>query len=382
MTSSVSSPTSAREAIAFEAFCRVATSLLAKTFPTTTLLTTLMACDPFHVEFDDVEPAQMYVASERKSAARLRGSLELMNYNVKFGGGRIDFFFDCHGDRVLMTEAEVIENLERIANIVNEVEPDVLLLQEVDINSKRSAYVDQMQWLLDHTHLNYGAYASQWRADFVPSDGLGPVDSGNAILSRWPINAATRYALPLREDQSGLVRYFYLRRNILDATIHPVDNAPVRVIAIHAEAYSSDGTKKKHIEAFEEHVADAAKEGAVIAGGDLNTLPPGSKKLHDFPDSACTEEYLADDFREETDWLDALYNRYNSAIPLADYQADNSPYFTHTTSSDGSWNRTLDYVFSNLPLSNGAVLQHTVGNVDTMDASDHAPLVVNIEVSR
>ena len=27
-----------------------------------------------------------------------------MNYNVKFGGGRIDFFFDCFGDRVLMSK--------------------------------------------------------------------------------------------------------------------------------------------------------------------------------------------------------------------------------------------------------------------------------------
>ncbi len=382
MTSSIGPPSSVRESLALGPFGRVPGRLFAKTFLMTTLLQTSLACDPFHVEFDDVEPAHMYVASERKSAARPRGSLALMNYNVKFGGGRIDFFFDCHGDRVLMTEAEVVANLERIASIVNEFNPDVLLLQEVDVNSKRSAYVDQVQWLLDHTQLNHGAYASQWRADFVPSDGLGPVDSGNAILSRWPINAATRYALPLREDQSGLVRYFYLRRNILEATIDPGGNEPLRLIATHAEAYSSDGTKKKHIEAFEEHVAKAAKEGAVIAGGDLNTLPPGSEKRHDFPDSACTEEYLADDFREESEWLDALYDGYNSAIPLAVYQADNTPYFTHTTSKDGSWNRTLDYVFSNLPLSNGAVLQHTVANVDTMDASDHAPLVVNIELAR
>src|SRR5690606_1556391 len=105
--------------------------------------------------------------------------------------------------------AEVETNLQRIADVINAVDPDVLFLEEVDVNSKRSAFVDQVQWLLDHTQLNHGAYASQWRADFVPSDGLGAMDSGNAILSRWPLDDATRFALPLREDQSALVRYFY-----------------------------------------------------------------------------------------------------------------------------------------------------------------------------
>src|SRR5690606_18763949 len=111
-------------------------------------------------------------------------TLKVMTYNIKFGSGRINFFFDCHGDRVLMTKAEVETNLQRIANVINAVNPNVLFLEEVNVNSKRSAFVDQVQWLLDHTQLNHSAYASQWRADFVPSDGLSAMDSSNAILSR------------------------------------------------------------------------------------------------------------------------------------------------------------------------------------------------------
>lgn len=340
----------------------------------------LSGCDPFHAEFDDVEPAELYTSAKRSATGRYSGTLKVMTYNIKFGGGRIDFFFDCHGDRVLMTKGEVEANLQRIADVINAVDPDVLFLEEVDVNSKRSAFVDQVQWLLDHTRLNHGAYASQWRADFVPSDGLGAMDSGNAILSRWPLDDATRFALPLREDQSALVRYFYLRRNILEARIAPTARSSVQLVVTHTEAYSQDGTKKKHIDEFTSHVDAAAKRGAVIAGGDLNTIPPGSKKRRDFPDSACTEEFLADDFSEETDWLDSLYDNYESAIPLSDYRADNAPYFSHTTSKDGFWNRTLDYLFSNRPMSNGAVLQRKVGNVDTMTASDHAPVVVDVNV--
>lgn len=338
-------------------------------------------CDPFHAEFDNVEPAQMYERTTRVKTKAAKDALSVMSYNVKFGGGRIDFFFDCHGDRVSMKRSEVFENLERLAAVINAVAPDILLLEEVDVNSKRAAYIDQLQWLLDHTNLNYAAYASQWRADFVPSDGVGPVDSGTAIASRFPISDATRYALPSREDQNALVSYFYLHRNVLEATVD-VGEHDVRVIAVHTEAYSSDGTKKKHIETFERHVDEAAKSGIVLAGGDLNTLPPDSKQKKDFADSACDEEYLADDFSEESAWLQGLYDKYESAIPLVDYQANNAPYFSHSTSQNVFWNRTLDYLFSNQRLRNGAVLQGEVGGFQTMDVSDHAPLVVEMELPR
>lgn len=337
------------------------------------------ACDPFHAEFDPVEPAHTYQARVASPSGTVPHELRVMTYNVKFGGGRIDFFFDCHGSQVLMTEAEVTANLKRLTNVINEADPDVIFLQEVDVNSKRSAYLDQVQWLLDHTQLNHAVYASQWRADFVPTDGIGPVDSGNAILSRWPLADAQRFALALREDQSALVRYFYLRRNLLEASL-VTDTLTVRLVNVHAEAYARDGTKRRHIDAFEQHLDAAAKQGAVIGGGDLNALPPGTRRVSGFPDAACEDEFSADDFSGETEWLDSLYGNYSSAIPLDDYQEDNAPYFTHTTDANGYWNRKLDYLFSNRPLNDGRVLQGDVGEVEAMAASDHAPLVADVEV--
>ena len=62
----------------------------------------LAACDPFHTGFDDLERAEVYHARGERSPPAQPERLRVMTYNVKFGGGRIDFFFDCHGDRVLM----------------------------------------------------------------------------------------------------------------------------------------------------------------------------------------------------------------------------------------------------------------------------------------
>jgi endonuclease/exonuclease/phosphatase family metal-dependent hydrolase len=336
-------------------------------------------CDPFGTKFSDVEDAVHYEARRIKSAP-LPSVLRVMTYNIKFGGGRIDFFFDCHGDRVLMDREEVIENLEGLGEIIRDVNPDVVFLQEADVLSKRSAYVDQVQWLLDHTDLNYGVYASQWKADYVPSDGIGAVDSGNAILSKYKLTSATRIALELREDQGGLERYFYLKRNVLEADLEV--SPQLRLVATHAAAYSQDGTKKEHIKSFEERLN--AAPGLVIGGGDLNTLPPGTDKVRGFDDSVCTDEdFQADDYSEETDFLTGLYDRYDSAIPLGEYQSDNAAYFTHTTDGKGHWNRKLDYLFTNAQVVPGSGVTYqdeaSVG-IDTMALSDHAALSFEVQL--
>jgi endonuclease/exonuclease/phosphatase family metal-dependent hydrolase len=349
------------------------------------LLAGALGCDPFHTTFDDVEGAKFYRAKAMTPAADNVERLRVMNYNIKFGGGRIDFFFDCHGDRVLMSKREVLRNLEALVEKVNQVDPDVLVIQEVDVNSKRSAFVDEMQWLLDHTALNYGVYASQWRADYVPSDGLGAVDSGNGILSKYPLSNAKRVALALRTDQSGIERYFYLRRNLLRARLDLPDGRYVELIALHADAYGKDGTKRSHVERFEQELDAAAARGALVIGaGDLNTLPPGSEQTYGFPDSVCEdEEFIADDYRPDVGLLDSLYEKYSPEIPLDDYQTDNARYFTHTTDKNGFWNRKLDYIFTNGTVVRGSGLVHqdeASGGMATMPLSDHAPVSVEIEV--
>ncbi len=346
------------------------------------LLLALVAagCDPFHTGFDDFEAATLYRASRAPApSAALDRPLRVMTWNIKFGGGRIDFIWDCFGDRTLMKEKEVLDNLAALAERIRLLDPDLVLLQEVDVGSKRAAYVDQVQYLLDHTALDHGAYASQWRADFIPSDGLGRMDSGIAILSRWPFAAATRVALAEVSSYSALKRYFYLKRAILRARLalpRASGSSELHVLNVHTEAYSTDGTKQKHIDRFLEEMAtiDQAKQ-ALVGGGDLNTIPPGSQKQHEFPDSVCTDpEFIADDYRAEARWLDGLYGRFRSAIPLADYQAENARYFSHTVDKRGPWNRTLDYLFTNLGLVAGSGRVHQ----DTLPLSDHAPLSVEL----
>ncbi len=339
--------------------------------------------DPFHTQFDDVEDAKMYVANKLEPAPAKVDKLHIMDWNIKFGGGRIDFFFDCHGDRVNMTKDEVMKNLAGLAKKINQVDPDVLFMQEVDVDSKRAAYVDQLQWLLDHTHLNYGAYASQWRSTWIPKHGLGRVNSGNAVLSKWKISHAERLALPLISDQDPLTQYFYLKRNILRARVDVPGKKGLWVANMHTVAFATDGTKAKQVEDFERELARLDEQGKVfVAGGDMNAIPPGSKMVNDFPDNACkTGDFQADDFSNQIDLLAPLYKRYHAAIPLDEYQGNNAPYLSHTTDKNGFWNRKLDYLFTNASFVKGSGMVHQDvehGGMKTMPLSDHAPLTVEM----
>ena len=113
-----------------------------------------------------------------------------MTWNIRFGIARLDFFGDACGNKAIFSKGEVMVGLEGIAKKINETDVDIVLMQEVDIQSKRTSYLDQVQWLLNNTGMNYGAYASKIKTQIIPAEGYGRFDAGNLILSKWKLEDA------------------------------------------------------------------------------------------------------------------------------------------------------------------------------------------------
>jgi endonuclease/exonuclease/phosphatase family metal-dependent hydrolase len=344
-------------------------------------LVALAGCDPFNTGFDDVEGAVAYRNAAAAPAPAPNGGIKVMTWNVKYGGARLRFFWECNGSRTLMTEEEVRANVDALAARIRAYDPDLVLVQEVDTwRSKRAAYVDEVQRLLDGTGLGYGAYASQWKADYIPSDGEGPIDSGNAVLSRWPITSAIRHALPLQTDLSPVERYFYLKRNALETHVAVPGVGEVAVVTVHAEAFSDDGTKKKHLDRFKEILDGLGAAGLrVIAGGDLNAIPPGSPLRENFPeDQGCTGgRFEPDRYVGEETWLDPLYAAYAPDVRPEVFAADPAPWYTFVGDERFPLNRKLDHLFTN-----GTWIPGTARALqDAILLSDHVPLVAEWEVA-
>lgn len=348
------------------------------------LLFSFPSCIPplAHV-FDDVEEGIYLEKSSMVSAPAPDSSVKVMTWNIRFGIGRGPWFGDACGYKVVYSEPEVLANMHLIAQKIEELQPDILLLQEVDIQCTRSAYVDQMQWLMDNTYFNYAVYASQWEVGYIPSDGLGRVNETNVILSRWPLKDARRLQMALRTDQILPEKYLYERCCMVEAKVVIPGFQDFYVVNTHASAFAQDNTRKKHLASFKQELDRITNQDGLIfvAGGDLNSIPPGSDSTDFCEEHKCPGEIVHDPnvdpyhkegmyFEPETDGMRTLYNAYTNVIPLSTYLANQSAYFTQTPVPDGTWDRVLDYMFTNHRWVAGASSVHQECVVE----SDHVPV--------
>ncbi|MEE2751146.1 MAG: endonuclease/exonuclease/phosphatase family protein [Myxococcota bacterium] len=349
----------------------------------------LIACTPLAGDWPGREafPQYTWQSAEVAEATQNPDGIDVLNWNVKFAGGRVDFWFDGHGDRVHMTEAEVQVHLDGLAALIRDFDPGVLMLQEVDIASKRTAYVDMVQELLDRTGLNYGAWVPVWDVAFIPEQGLGPMKMGQAVLSKWPISENLRIDQGPIETQDGLTRYFYLDRCIQRVHLDLGDSELV-VLNNHPDAYSSDGTKGAQIELILEEALGV--EALLVVGGDFNAVPDGSLQLEDFADDPDELEGRGIDivhYKSEGDLVpDAFYEQFDAAIDLQAYQAatsveEQSVFFTHSIEKSTFWTRKLDYLFTNGVWTEALTVQKPGDGteLDAMTLSDHAPLFARLE---
>ena len=364
----------------------------------------LIGCDPFVAEFSETENAVMYKASNIPGDSDVYddGALKVVTWNIRFGSGRFPFFGDSCGDEVISENSDVKLIMQAIADTLNKIDADIVLLQEVDVSSKRTGYLDQVQYLLENTYLNYGCYASMWKADFIPTDGIGKINTGNAIISRYEITEAERVELRLRTDQDDLIQYFYLRRNILKAKIPSLAQSGKDFFAvdIHATAFATDETKQQHLIKYSEVLSEIANNnGVFVSGGDLNSVPPNSTVDFCMLDKCDSEKYVDsegseseyhsidssagphkegaffDNFEGEPDILQPLYNNYSAAISHADGSTLDSSNYTHAPSTsyerhDIKYDRKLDYLFTNGSWEDGSGYTHQ----EAWALSDHMPV--------
>ena len=349
----------------------------------------ILGCDPFVTEFEDLSDAVMYEANSKSNATYDSGNVKVVTWNIRFGIARFPFFGDSCGDDVILDDATIEENMAAIADSLNAMDADIVLLQEVDVSSKRTGYMDQVQYLLDNTNLNYGCYASMWKADFIPSDGIGRIDAGNAILSKYKLTDAERIQLRLRTDQDDLTQYFYLRRNIVKAKIPALaqGSKDFYAVDIHATAFATDDTKQQHIDKYVETLAEIQSSGDYfVTGGDLNSVPPGSVTDFCLSDMCDGDDYHTDqaeeyhkegsyfeNFEGEPDILDTLYQAYDAAIGSDD--ANLPIHLTHGPSTsyemnDIKYDRKLDYLFTNGIWENASSKTHQAA----WELSDHLPV--------
>jgi len=281
-------------------------------------------------------PSEILPVENGQTAKAEDSTFTFLSWNIGYGGlgAKDDFFYDG-GKTSISPEKNVKENLEGIKKFLqSKAETDFILLQEVDRNSKRSYYNDELKHISVYLPNHSYAYAKNYVVDFVPVPYLSPmgkVDAGLGSYSKYRVEEAMRYQLP--GSFPWPQRIYFLDRCILTQRVKLANSKELIVVNLHNSAYDETGELKAlelaYIKAF--LLKEFEKGNYIVVGGDWNQTPPGwnnrtyTKAGDDYVPANISKDFLPDwqwayDASSPTNRnLKAAYNKETTSCTVIDF---------------------------------------------------------------
>lgn len=317
-------------------------------------------------------PVEDVPVVQRDAARPLQAGepFDLISWNVQFGAGRKHHFFYDGGDAVQVPRADVDEAVLAIGKALQDAEADLVLLQEVDVDSHRTHGVDQLDAWSRHADAAQVASATYFRVPFVPKPFLDPmrrVDMHLAVFSRAPLARAQRTQLALLSEPR-IIQIFNLKRAILTAEVAVEgSDKPLKVAVTHLSAFSfGDGTLEKQVATLDAWMASHPPDQPWILAGDMNLLPTGDDKSR-----LETEREL---YADSGNPIDPLLAKYREVLGN-DRQLD-PMHRTYLPFGTAEPDRKIDYVFVGGPVtvdSARVMREHSA-------LSDHLPVWARLRI--
>ena len=243
-----------------------------------------------HGTITDFQPEQeieLSIAAKNQSGLD-RDSLSLLIWNLGYAGlgKESSFFYDEGGmlfagnGMVRPPQNLVAKNQTGILRVLQSEPADLYLLQEVDVNSKRSYYMNQylqIDSLFESFNSTLGVNYYSPRVPIPilePWRAYGKVESGLATFSRFAIEKAIRYQLP--GEYPWPTKIFQLDRCVTEHRLSLSGGKSLVFYNIHNSAYDKGGKLKAQQMQFlkELFLKEFNAGNYVIAGGDWNQCPP------------------------------------------------------------------------------------------------------------
>lgn len=206
----------------------------------------------------------------------------VLSWNIGYCGlgKEQDFFYDG-GKMVKPSYDEYQSYLNQIFNVFDKLNyMDFILMQEIDIDSKRSFYSDQVELLAQALPNMSYSYALNYNVKYIPIpvlDPMGKVKSGLVTWSRYLPYASDRYGFDV--NFSWLKRIFMLDRCFIVTRHQLASGKDLVMINIHNSAFDDENVLKPiELNALKKFMTEEYQKGNfVVAGGDWNQNPPKFK---------------------------------------------------------------------------------------------------------
>jgi len=189
----------------------------------------------------------------------------------------MDFFYDG-GTKTRDTEERTLENLHQIVDFISsQSNIDFMLLQEVDVEAKRSYYINERDSIEKYLPDYLSLYADNYLVKYVPvpiSDPMGYVQAGLQFLSNYIPMESVRYSFP--GNYSWPTSLFMLDRCFISNRYNLKNGKELIIINTHNSAFDDGALKKQQLEYLKQFLEiEYTKGNYFVVGGDWNQNPPG-----------------------------------------------------------------------------------------------------------
>ena len=301
--------------------------------------------------------------------------IKLLTWNV--GYGALDEKQDCYwdgGEGVTGESKEAVQsNIKAINAKIQEINPDAFFIQEIDINSKRSFNVNELQMLREADEDNYNnSYACNFKAGFIPLplyNPFGRVEGGITSFSKYRVTDAKRIQLPI--PFSWPMSLLNLKRCLL-INRTPIDGSDKELVMInlHLEAYDDGEGKAKQLKQLMDLLQEEVNKGNyVIAGGDFNQ---------------CFSNVDLTKYPKMNDWVCPIIDvtQYpNFTFSMDDRVPTCRSLYKTYVGNDTSYTNFQHYMLDGFITSNNI----TVNSLETLDLgfknTDHNPVTMSVTLN-
>uniref|UniRef100_UPI0038BD4AA6 endonuclease/exonuclease/phosphatase family protein n=1 Tax=Anaerocolumna xylanovorans TaxID=100134 RepID=UPI0038BD4AA6 len=329
------------------------------------ILSGLFAAGIVFLTIREYRPSDVEVLSVSNGSKKVNQDTELtvITYNIGYAalGSTEDFFMDG-GTKVRPDNKEVVEkNLLGNANVMKSNPADIYFLQEVDINSKRSYHINEMQYLEKALQIP-GMFSYNFKCDYIPYPipTIGHVEAGLVTLTDLEVNSASRISLP--ESFRWPLKICNLKRALLEARI-PIEGTKKELVLfnLHLEAYDSGAGKIAQSKMLADILEKEYEKGNyVIAGGDFNQMFEGYKQ---YP------------ILEQGNWMPGIIGKKDIADTFSFAVDDSIPTCRMLNGPyTGSYETSQMYIIDGFIVSNNIQVQNVNVIPTEFQYSDHQPV--------
>lgn len=241
----------------------------------------LMGLYLFFLTFSDFNPPKktvLYESGKKATLDLINKPLTLISWNIGYAGlnKNMDFFYDG-GKKVRPQIKQYQTNLNFILNQLSAFDnSDFILLQEVDIFSKRSYFSNQYELIRKFLPNHYSGFAYNYDVMFVALplySPMGRVKAGIATFSKYKADKIERYSY--NSNFGFPKKLLMLDRCFMVHTFSLDGNKFLYLINTHNSAFDGGKLSQQELTELRDFIQNCYKNGNyVIVGGDFNNNPP------------------------------------------------------------------------------------------------------------